>query len=53
MITVDGYMAAETKTVTIESGETLAYREVGSKELDPARAPAALSAARSTAGILR
>jgi pimeloyl-ACP methyl ester carboxylesterase len=32
---MDGYLAAETKTVTIESGETLAYREVGNEDSIP------------------
>ena len=32
---MDGYMAAETKTVTIESGETLVYREVGKHDSIP------------------
>jgi len=32
---MDGYRAAETKTVTIESGETLAYREVGKGDSIP------------------
>jgi pimeloyl-ACP methyl ester carboxylesterase len=32
---MDRYLAAETKTVTIESGETLAYREAGSKDSTP------------------
>jgi pimeloyl-ACP methyl ester carboxylesterase len=32
---MDGYVAAETKTVTIETGETLAYREVGREDSIP------------------
>ena len=32
---MDGYMAAETKTVTIESGETLVYREAGKDDSIP------------------
>jgi pimeloyl-ACP methyl ester carboxylesterase len=32
---MDGYVGAETKTVTIESGETLAYREVGRENSIP------------------
>ena len=32
---MDGYLAAETKTVTIETGETLAYREVGKDDSIP------------------
>jgi hypothetical protein len=29
---MDGYTAAETKTVTIETGEVLTYREVGKQD---------------------
>jgi pimeloyl-ACP methyl ester carboxylesterase len=32
---MDGYLTAETKTVTIETGETLAYREVGREDSPP------------------